>query len=78
MSLQQNYDKDCPINKNEKEESTSLISFNYNNIKINNIINNIQAYKDDNIKVVSIIGSARMGKSALLNIIISKYKNFVS
>jgi len=61
---------------NPNKEAKKLISIKNNNLELENILDNIQNYKDDNIKVVSIIGSARMGKSALLNIIISKYKKY--
>jgi len=61
---------------NNNYKATSLISITNNNLELKNIINNIKAYKDDNIKVVSILGSARMGKSTLLNTIISKYNNY--
>jgi tetratricopeptide (TPR) repeat protein len=55
-------------------EKQSLIKFFDNNIELKNIFEyNKIKYKEDNIKVVSIIGSARMGKSTLLNIILSKY-----
>jgi len=74
-------DKDGVINNvmvidNGNYKAISLISITNNNLELKNIINNIQAYKDDNIKVVSILGSARMGKSTLLNTIISKYNNY--
>jgi hypothetical protein len=73
-------DKDGVINNvmvidNGNYKAISLISITNNNLELKNIINNIQAYKDDNIKVVSILGNARMGKSTLLNTIISKYNN---
>jgi len=51
--------------------STSLISIINNNLVLKDIINN-----DDNVKIVSILGSARKGKSTLLNTIISKYTNY--
>ena len=76
MSLEDIYDADCHLIKSTdtvKEEKTSLIKIINNNLEIKNIINNIEKYKEDEIKVVSIIGSTRMGKSALLNIILSKY-----
>jgi len=74
-------DKDGVINNvmvidNGNYKAISLISITNNNLELKNIINNIQAYKDDNIKVVSILGSARTGKSTLLNTIISKYNNY--
>jgi hypothetical protein len=61
---------------NNNYKATSLISITNNNLQLKNIISNMQTYKDDNIKVVSILGSARMGKSTLLNTIISKYNNY--
>jgi len=74
-------DKDDVINNvmvidYNKYKATSLISITNNNLELKNIISNILAFKDDNIKVVSILGSARMGKSTLLNTIISKYNNY--
>ena len=76
MSLEDIYDADCHLINSEdsiKKEKTSLIKIINNKLEIKNIINNIEKYKDDEIKVVSIIGSPKMGKSALLNIILSKY-----
>jgi guanylate kinase len=61
---------------NNNYKASSLISITNNTLELKNIVSNIQAYKDDNIKVVSILGSARMGKSTLLNTIISKYNNY--
>ena len=58
------------------KEARKLISIKNNNLELGNILDNIQNYKDDNIKIVSIIASAKMGKSTLLNIIISKYNNY--
>jgi len=61
---------------NNNYKASSLISINNNTLELKNIIANIRSFKDDNIKVVSILGSARMGKSTLLNTIISKYNNY--
>jgi len=61
---------------NNNYKANSLISIKDNKLELKNITNIFQKYKDDNIKVVSILGSARMGKSTLLNTIISKYNNY--
>jgi hypothetical protein len=61
---------------NNNYKANSLISIKDNKLELKNITNTFQKYKDDNIKVVSILGSARMGKSTLLNTIISKYNNY--
>ena len=61
---------------NNNYKANSLISIKDNKLELKNITSAFQKYKDDNIKVVSILGSARMGKSTLLNTIISKYNNY--
>lgn len=61
---------------NNNYKANSLISIKDNKLELKNITSDFQKYKDDNIKVVSILGSARMGKSTLLNTIISKYNNY--
>jgi arsenate reductase-like glutaredoxin family protein len=61
---------------NNNYKANSLISIKDNKLELKNITSIFQKYKDDNIKVVSILGSARMGKSTLLNTIISKYNNY--
>lgn len=56
-------------------KSTHLISLIDNNLVLQIDNTNDKEIKNEKIKVVSILGTARMGKSTLLNTIICKYTN---
>jgi len=56
---------------NKQYKSNSLISINNSNLMLKEIV----TYNTD-VKIVSILGSARMGKSTLFNTILSKYTNY--